>query len=233
MSLILYELGGIGGRRYSLFSWRAKLAIAHKGLKAESVPVRVSDKSAIAFSGQDKVPILRDGDQTISDSWRIAEHLEQKYPERPSLVGAEIGHGLTRVINAWVDRALVPKLVPLLMTDVLGIVDEDDGAHLRRGMEAAFKRKLEELAATRETEIVSFRRLLDPARAALRTQPFLCGASPAYADYILFSLLQWARVVSPLEVLDANDALAAWREKLLDLHGGLARAQAPRGKEAA
>jgi glutathione S-transferase len=72
---------------------------------------------------------------------------------------------------------------------------------------------------------VAFRKLLDPARAVMRAQPFLSGANPAYADYILFSLFQWARIVSTFEVLEPKDALAAWRERMLDLFGGLARTQ--------
>jgi len=61
MTLALYELGGLDDRRYSLFSWRTRLALAHKGLTPEYRPVRISDKAAIAFSKQDKVPILIDG----------------------------------------------------------------------------------------------------------------------------------------------------------------------------
>ncbi len=223
MSVVLYELLGLHDRRYSQFSWRTRLALAHKGVQAEIRGVRVSDKDAIAFSGQGKVPILVDGERVIPDSWAIAEYLEGRYSKEPSLFGGEIGHGLSRFINAYVDRTLVPKLVPLLMIDVVACVDEADGHHLRSQMERAFRATLETLAENREKDIVAFRKLLDPARAALRTQPFLSGANPAYADYILFSLMQWARIVSAFDVLEADDAVAAWRERMLDLYDGLAR----------
>src|SRR3954452_10146261 len=94
MSQTLFELRARDGQRYSQFSWRATMALAHKGLKAEHKPVRVSDKAAIAFSSQDKVPILMDGEEVIFDSWRIAEHLENRYPQGPSLFGGAAGHGL-------------------------------------------------------------------------------------------------------------------------------------------
>jgi glutathione S-transferase len=227
--LVLYELGGLQDRRYSLFSWRARLALAHTGVEAGLVPVRVSDKRAIAFSGQDKVPILREGEAVISDSWRIAEYLEERFPERPSLFGGGAGKALTRFVASFVDRQLVPKLVPLLMLDVLGIVDEADGAHLRQGIERAFRRPLEELAAGRDKEIAAFRRLLEPARAALAGDAFLTGVAPAYADYALFSLFQWARIASPFDPLDAKDPLGTWRERMLALHGGLAASMPARG----
>jgi glutathione S-transferase len=228
MALILYELGGLQGRRYSQFSWRTRLALAHKGLTAEAKPVRVSDKAAIAFSGQDKVPILVEGENVVCDSWKIAEHLEATHPERPWLFGGPIGHGVTRVVNALTDRQLIPKLVPLLMRDVIEIVDADDGAHLRRQIEGAFKTSLEDLASRRDAEIAGFRRLLDPLRATLRLQAYLAGERPAYADYIPFSLLQWARIVSPFEVLERMDAVATWRERMLDAFDGLARREPAR-----
>lgn len=229
MTLVLYELGGKAGLRYSQFSWRSRMALAHKGLAFETRAVRVSDKAAIAFSGQDKVPILLDGETVVSDSWRIAEHLETAYADRRSLFGGEVGHALARFVNAWVDRQIIPRLAPLLMLDVTGCVDEADAAHLRQTMETAFKRSLEELARGRDAEIVAVRRLLDPARTTLRSQAFLSGAQPAYADYILFSVLQWARIVSTFDPLEPGDALVAWRERMLDLHGGAARAAITRG----
>jgi glutathione S-transferase len=224
MSIILYELRGKDDRRYSQFSWRTRLALAHKGLQPEIRPVRVSDKAAIAFSGQDKVPVLVDGKKVVVDSWRIAEHLEEAYPAQHSLLGGETGIGLTRFINAWVDRQIVPAIVPLLMIDVVRCVDADDALHLRSQIEKAFGNTLENLAGRRDVEISSFRRLLIPARATLRSQPFLSGAEPAYADYILFSVFQWARIVSDFEPLEQEDVVAAWRERMLDLFGGLARA---------
>jgi len=222
MALTLYELGGLNDRRYSLFSWRARYALAHKGLTPEYKPVRVSDKAAIAFSKQEKVPILIDGDDTIHDSFRIAQHLETKYPDKP-LFGGEIGQSLSRFMNSWVDRTIVPRLVSLFMIDLRGIVDEGDGAHMRRTIEKAFGKTLEELSANREKDVVALRRLFDPVRGSLRSQPFICGSQPAYADYIVFSPLQWARIVSPAELLEPGDALVAWRERMLDLYAGIGR----------
>ncbi len=223
MAIVLYELGGEDGQRYSQFSWRTRLALAHKGLDFESVPVAISDKGKIAFSGQGKVPILKDGDLVVANSWKIAEHLEVAYPDRPSLFGGERGQALARFINTWADRQLVPRLAQMLMIDVLGIVDDKDATHMRKTIEAAFKKSLEELSARRGDDIAGFRRLLDPVQVSLRTQPFISGATPAYADYIVFSLLQWARIVSGFEVIEATDLIAAWRERMLDLYGGLAR----------
>lgn len=228
MALILYELSGLEDRRYSQFSWRTRLALAHKRLTAEYRPVRISDKAAIAFSGQLNVPILVDGETTVVDSWRIAEYLEDNFTEAPSLFGGAVGMGLARFVNGWVDRQVVPGAVPLIVCDVVDCLDVADAAHLRAFMEKTFRTTFEEMREQREQKKPAWKRLLDPARTALKAQPFLSGAAPAYADYILFSVFQWARIVSTFELLEADDPMSSWRERMLDLFDGMARRSAAR-----
>ncbi|HWW36966.1 MAG TPA: glutathione S-transferase N-terminal domain-containing protein [Xanthobacteraceae bacterium] len=234
--LELWELGGRDDCRFSTFSWRTRLALHHKGLSFAVHPVAVSDKAAIGFSGQGKVPILKHDGRVIPDSWAIALYLEKEFPERPTLFGGEIGQTLTHVFNVWADRELIPALIPFLMRDVLDCVGEADGAHLRLQIESAMKKTLEDLSAGREQAVQAFRRKLQPVRKALETRNFLGGAAPTYADYVLFGLLQWARVISPAEVLEDGDAVAAWFERVLDLYDGVGRkerSRLERTKEAA
>jgi glutathione S-transferase len=234
--LELWELGGRDDCRFSTFSWRTRLALHHKGLSFAVHPVAVSDKAAIGFSGQGKVPILRHDGRVIPDSWAIAVYLEKEFPERPTLFGGEIGQTLTHVFNVWADRELIPALIPFLMRDVLDCVGEADGAHLRLQIESAMKKTLEDLSAGREQAVQAFRRKLQPVRKALETRNFLGGAAPAYADYVLFGLLQWARVISPAEVLEHGEAVAAWFERVLYFYDGVGRkerSRLERTKEAA
>lgn len=225
MRVELYELIGARSQRYSIYAWRTRMALAQKGVAFQSVPVRISDKAAIAFSGQDKVPILRVDDAVVADSWTIAGEIEARWSAEPSLFGGPAGLTFARFVNTWTDRTLIPHVAPMLMLDVVGGVDAGDAAHMRRQMEASFRKSLEEMAAAREQALKGFRRALEPARAVLRTQDFLAGPAPAYADHILFGLFQWARVSSPFDLLDRDDPIAGWRARLLDAYGGFARSE--------
>ena len=218
----LWELGGKGGRRYSLFSWRTRMALAHKGLEFTTHPVCMSDKPAIAFSGGKTVPIVKDGETVVRDSWKIAEYLEAKHPEKP-LFGGAIGRGVTQAFNAWVDRAVVPAMLSVIVADIHERVDPADEVYFRESMERILRKPLEQARAEREEALRRLAKVLEPMQAALKRQPFVCGEAPAYADYILFSPFQWARVMSPGEVLAPEDPLSAWRSRMLELHGGLAR----------
>lgn len=221
--ITLWELGGRDGRRYSLFSWRTRMALRHKGLAFDTVPVRMSDKAAIAFSGGKTVPVIRDGEAVVRDSWKIAEHLEDQHGGLPSLFGGAIGRGVTQVFNAWVDRAVVPAMLPVIAPDIHERVDPGDEAYFRQTMEKFLGGTLEEARAGRDASLRRLGKAVEPLQAALKRQAYVCGAEPAYADYILFSVFQWARVMSPQEVLAPEDPLCAWRERMLDLYDGFAR----------
>ena len=81
MTVTLYELAGADpDLRFSPYCWRTRFALAHKGLPVDTVPWRFTDGAAIAFSGQGKVPVIQDGATVVSDSWAIADYLEEQAP---------------------------------------------------------------------------------------------------------------------------------------------------------
>ncbi len=219
----LWELKGKNDRRYSLFSWRTRMALRHKGLDFQSTPVFMSDKAAIEFSGGKTVPVIRDGDAVVRDSWKIAEYLEKKFPAAGSLFGGAIGHGMTQAFNVWADRVLVSAMLPVIVADTHERVDPADDAYFRTTFQKFVGKTLEEARAARPEAQKRLERALEPMQATLKRQPFVCGAAPAYADYILFSVFQWQRITSPQDTLAADAPLYAWREKMLDLYGGFAR----------
>ncbi len=199
------------------------MALAHKGLPFETQAVRLSDKAAIAFSGGKTVPVIRDGETVVRDSWKIAEHLEAAYPQAPALFGGDIGRGVYQAFNAWVVRAVVPAMLQLIAPDIHERVAAADQAYFRESIERVLKKTFEQARAGRDDALRRLGRTVEPMQAALKRQAYVCGARAAYADYILFSVFQWARIMSPMELLAPEDPLCAWRERVLDLHGGFAR----------
>lgn len=224
MSLKLFELvGADASRPFSPYCWRTRMALAHKGLSAELIPWCFTEKSAIAPHRSDKVPVLIDGETSVADSWKIANYLEDAYPDRPSLFGGEGGRAMGRMINWWGDIAIVGGLFPFIGADIHGHLKPEDAVYFRQTREARIGKTLEEAVQTRDKAIEGFRRSLDPMRLTLKTQAYLGGDAPNYADYIVFGGFQWARATSPFKLLAENDLIYAWREKLLDAFDGKAR----------
>jgi glutathione S-transferase len=89
--------------------------LAHKGLAVYCLPWRFTEKDKIKFSGQERVPVLVDGDQTISDSWQIAEYLEAEYPDAPSL---KLENDEVFFVKFWAETVLNPVLVKFLLLDI-------------------------------------------------------------------------------------------------------------------
>jgi glutathione S-transferase len=227
MALQLFELVGTeDDRPFSPYCWRTRMALAHKGLEATSIPWRFTEKDALARHQSEKVPVLIDGERAVNDSWVIAAYLEDAYPDRPSLFGGEGGRAMGRMINWWGDAVVIPGLVPLIIMDIHAHLRPADQAYFRQSREARFKKTLEEVAATREQDVLTFRKSLDPLRLTLRSQPFIGGEQPNYADYIVFGPFQWARAISGFPLLQSDDPVYAWREKLLDAFNGMARKSA-------
>ncbi|MGE5539927.1 MAG: glutathione S-transferase family protein [Gemmatimonas sp.] len=217
MTITLYDLAGADPeRRFSPYCWRTKLALIHKGLAFETVPWRFSEKDAIAFSGQGRVPVLVDGDRVVSDSWTIAEYLDHGYPDRPSLFGGEAARAAIRFVNTWADSTLLPAMARLILIDVFHQLDERDKPYFRQSREERYGRTLDALCAGREARVSTFRDTLQPLRLAVRDRQFLGGEKPSYADIIVLGSLQWARVTSPFALIAADDPVAAWRERMFD-----------------
>ena len=224
MALQLYDLAGAEPeRRFSPYCWRTKLALMHKGLAFETIPWRFTEKDAIAFSGQGRVPVLLDGDRVVFDSWTIATYLEVSYPDRPSLFRSDGGRAVTRFVTAWADTILIGGILRLVVTDIFAHLHDKDRAYFRETREKRLGATLEAVSANRNTDVLTFRKTLEPVRTVLAAQPYFGGEMPAYADYAAFGCFQWARCISSFPLLLKDDPVWAWRDRLLSTFDGFAR----------
>jgi glutathione S-transferase len=220
----MYDLAGADvNRRFSPFCWRTKMALAHKGFEVETIPWRYADKPKIAFANWDRVPVIVDGGKPVTDSWAIANYLEEVYSERRSLFGGGAGRALALFFNQWADNVLNSAISRIVALDILNHLETGDRDYFRKSREARFGTTLEEFCGDREKRVEPFRKLLEPLRNTLAAQPYLGGESPLYPDYIVFGSLQWPRCISETRLLESSDPVNAWRERLLDAFDGLAR----------
>jgi glutathione S-transferase len=219
--ITLYDLLFDKDLRPSPFCWRAKLALKHKGLTWRDEPCGFGDKQKIAFADSQTYPVIHDAAKVVKDSWAIVQHLDAAYPDKPLLPD----RSYAQFVNGWADTAVNVAIFPIIVGDLVDRVRPQDKDYI---VESRGKR----LGTTdfsgfqdkaREKGVTAFRAALEPARRVLKEQKFLSGAAPAYPDYILLGSLMWPRTISPLELLQKDDAVYAWRERMLDLFDGFAR----------
>ena len=216
----MYDLAGANeDRRFSPYCWRIRMALAHKRLNVECMPWHFTEKDKIKFSGQERVPVLIDGSKTISDSWEIAKYLESSYPDRPSL---KLDNGEVLFIKFWSETVLHPELLQLLVLDIHDNLSPEDQSYFRESREKMLGKTLEEVVANRQERLPRIQKLLTPLRSTLSKQEYLSGETPGFSDYIVFGAFQWARCISAFSLLNADDIIYSWREKILKMHDGLA-----------
>lgn len=199
------------------------MALAHKGLAANKVPTRFLEVPEVEGGVSKTVPVIRDGNRVVADSFAIALYLDEAYPELPTLFSGEGGKAMARFIERWSQLTIHPYITSVALVDLHGMQDEPNAAYFRENREQRLGKRLEEVVAGRDAGLAGFRASLEPLRSMLTYQPFIGGASPLFADYIVFGALQWARIASPYRLLDEGDSVSQWFERCLDLHGGIGR----------
>ena len=223
MTMIMHDLAGADpDLRFSPYCWRTRFALAHKGLPVETVPWRFTDTADIAFSGQGRVPVIKDGEKVVFDSWSIAEYLEEAAPS-PTIFGGPIGRAHARFVNSWADSVLLGGIARFIVRDLLDVIDEKDKDYFRSSRESRFGMTLEQVQAGREDRLAAFRDTLTPIRLVLRRQDWLGGPAPSYADHIVAGTLMWPRCVSRFPLLAEDDPVTQWFGRMLDRYGGLGR----------
>ena len=221
--MILYDLVGTNDAHFSPNSWRVRMALAHKDLAYDAEPALFTSIKDIAPGRKLTIPTIRDGDELITDSWAIVEHLDRRYPSTPRLIGPGSDGHVTRFFQYWVQTAIHAGIANQILLDVHDQLDPADQAYFRTSREKQYGKSLEQVQEGREARLDAFRKSLQPLRLAVSAHPYIGGAYPCYPDYLAFGGFQWARVTSPVQILARDDPVHAWFERCLDLHGGIGR----------
>ncbi len=162
---------------YSTNVERVALALGHKGVEAERVPVDPADRSEVErVSGQPLVPVLEDDDGTVvHDSLAILRHLERRFPAPPLFPRERARRAEADVFVDWFNR--VWKRPPNEIEAELNKPDPN-------------RARIEELRAL-------MRAYLDLFEDMLTGREYLLGHEFGVADVCAFPFLKYAALHDP------------------------------------
>ncbi|MGI2036436.1 glutathione S-transferase family protein [Rhizobium panacihumi] len=224
MTIVLYDLVGSSvDIRFSPHCWKTRMSLAHKGLEYQTVPTTFVGVPQVENGASRTIPVIRDGERVIADSFAIALYLDEAYPARPALFDGDGGRSMARFIERWSQLTLHPYIGVATLMEEVGLLEPESATYFRKSREAKFGRTLEEVAQDRGAKLAAFRSALEPLRSMLTYQPFIGGSSPLFPDYIVFGAFQWVRTTTTFQILEENDPMNIWFERCLNLHGGLGR----------
>jgi len=225
MSIVLHELVGADETRpFSPHCWKVVMALAHKGLPFERRAVCFTKVPEVEGGVSKTVPVIRNGSQMVADSFMIAAYLEETYPDRPSLFGGDGGQAMARFVESWTNAVLHGAMRDIALMDIHDALAPADQDYFRTSREARMGVTLEKVAQGREAALKALPTTLLPLRLTLKSQPWIGGSSPLFADYIVFGAFQWVRVTASVELFEEGDPVGDWFERCLDLHDGIGRA---------
>ncbi|KJE97733.1 hypothetical protein CAOG_07837 [Capsaspora owczarzaki ATCC 30864] len=229
MTIEFYELVAQDGRAFSPLCWPARLALAHKDIHPNVIACRFSEVDAkIAFTGQNVLPVLVDGADTVLDAWTIAEHLDTKYPNSglgllfPTSEAKETARRFNQHIQA--NNSCI---LHVIASDIARLQsDEDRAVFIQKRARHWNNLSVEEFTSQHRSNPASrpaINAFLQPFRDQLGSKKFMLGDAPTYADYLVASQFIWACTVSPYILIGEDDVLFQWRERVFDLFGDLVR----------
>jgi glutathione S-transferase len=191
--------------RFSTNSERVALALAHKGLEAESVWIDYADRSPVeAVSGQGLVPVLADGDEVVHDSPRILAWLEERHPDPPLFPREDPRRAEVEVFIDWFNA--VWKVWP-------------NGIELELGEPETDEALIGEYAAAMDDALDHFERML-------AGRDHLMGDELGAADVTAFPFLKFAlgrpagddelfhRILDTFQSAEGRPRLRAWIERM-------------------
>ena len=136
-------------------SYRVRIALALKGLDYDYKPVHLSknehlNESYAAVSASRLVPLLRDGDHTLTQSLAIIEYLDETHPEPPLLPKAPAERARVRALALDIACEIHPlnnlRVLRYLVRD-LKVSDDDKDRWYRHWAETGLEVVERQLAA--------------------------------------------------------------------------------------
>ena len=188
---------------------RVGLALAYKGIEAQSVLIEYSNRAPVeAVSGQGLVPVIEDAGQVIHDSVAIMRHLDRRTPDPPLFPADPTCRAGVEVFTGWFEN--VYKAAPNAIEAELGRDDPD---------EALIGRLSGEMAAR-----------LDVFEGLLAEADHLVAGRLTAADFVAYPFLKYAAGRDPADTElfhviledhqplgDSHQRLAAWIERMAAL----------------
>ncbi|KAJ7141528.1 hypothetical protein C8R46DRAFT_1013372 [Mycena filopes] len=203
--LTLFDLDNKNRTAFSPKVWPIRLLLNYKQIPYTTTWVGFADVGTVlAAAGAPPtrrtaplytVPAIIDGQTAISDSRPIAEYLERTYPARPVRF-------LGKAQKAALDANVVWPVVPLIVPNVVNILDDRDAAYYVKSRREMFRQELHEMCPPSERE-GAVQTLIE----GLNTLAKLVGDEqenpngwvfgddePAYEDFELVGLFMWLKV---------------------------------------
>ncbi|MDC3096311.1 glutathione binding-like protein [Alphaproteobacteria bacterium] len=207
--IFLYDLSGKNNIRFSPPCWNVKLCLIHNNIDFETIPIRFTEKNKINFSNQTLVPIVKCGDEIITDSWGIFVWLNNKIKEI-KLIPNEQTRVFSHFLYFWTSKSLLPLIFKLIANDIPKILDEEDKQYFIETRENRIKKPLKSLLIDKTKSRKQLFQSLITFEKVLAENKFFNGNNPGLPDFIFFGNFMWAEKCSSENLFENLPNIQKW-----------------------
>lgn len=219
----LYEIGLADKEiRTSPYCWTVKLALKHKGLDFETVPLGFAEKQNYPDPDYGRVPVLVDDGEMLKDSAAILDWLDRRYSGE-SLARTHGERAFAWFLRIWLEANVFPPLGALAVKPLYEASSAEDQTYIDRVFRKRLNTSVDDYAKT-PGAVERLEAALTVMASSLSSHDFFGGHAPNISDYVAFGPFMWARAARKEPLYEAPPPVARWIDRMLDLFGGFARA---------
>ncbi|KXN68933.1 hypothetical protein CONCODRAFT_8738 [Conidiobolus coronatus NRRL 28638] len=224
----IYELlNKPNGVSYSPWVIQTILFFKHKGIDYDLISLTFKEVGPtikeLTNGEWDLVPTIKfpNGD-IVFDSEKIAQYLDEKYPESP-LIASDTK--VNTLFNRFFDEEMGYCTYELILLDVYHSLDASSQKVYRVSKELEVGTTLEEFSSNPEQNIKQFHEASKTLDELLTNSNYLQGDSPGFFDYRIFGVLQCIRSIkkehyNALVIKNPYVKVSEWAEKMDNLFDG-------------
>jgi glutathione S-transferase len=222
-TITFFDLTHASGCTTSPFVWATKYALKHKGFDLDVVPGGFTGILERTGGRSERLPVICDDGEYVLDSWLIAEYLDAKYPDRPTLIGDPGVKTLTQFLETWLWKTAVGPWARAFAVQYRDRCFDHDIDYITSSRLRMWGKPMEELIVGREEVFPKVLPELELLRGILREHKWLGGDAPNYADYRALAVFLWAASIADVPPMTEDEPLRDWIDRGFDLFGGLGR----------
>ena len=213
--ITFFDLQHASGATTSPFVWATKYALKHKGFDLDVVDG--------GFTGPTAWLLVDYNGEWVLDSWLIAEYLDRKYPDRPTLIGDPSVRVLAQFLETWLWKTAVGPWARCFAVQYRDRSFPQDIPYIVESRRRMWGAPMEDLVSGREDRLPLVLPELELLRGILREHKWLGGDSPNYADYRALAVFLWCSSIADVPPMTDDEPLRDWIDRGFDLFGGLGR----------
>ena len=221
--ITFFDLQHASGCTTSPFVWATKYALKHKAFDLDVVDGGFTGILDRTGGRSERLPVIVDDGEWVLDSWLIAEYLDAKYPDRPTLIGDPSVKVLTQFLEAWLWKTAVGPWARCFAVGYRDRCFAQDIPYIVESRRRMWGAPMEDLAAGREDRLPLVLPELELLRGILRDNKWLGGDTPNYADYRALAVFLWCASIADIPPMTDDEPLRDWIDRGFDLYGGLGR----------